>query len=762
LWPDPVPPVPLFVSTQATGGLPRWVRWLPAWSRRALLRRRLKIAGQPDDAHRSLAVLANCAPYLLRALQEQHWHAIVLIQSSMTPWLEYLPEVGAKVMYFHDVRSDYFGRSTDRRVARSVRQVHYQEQLASDNLDAAGFVSELDLTRAQRLLRLPVGQHVSPIPVDTDYFVPRRKDWKKDPRKIALFTGHLAHPPNIDALTYFLTNVWPKVLELVPDAVFQAVGLSPAPRLQEAMEAAEQCELYANVPDIRPYFWNADVYVVPMRYGGGVRQKIFEAWAMQLPVISTTMGAEGTGAKHDENCFLRDGADEMAQQIADVLREGSPPRIAAAAYTHVCARNSIRAAAGEFEQLSRLGANVRRKRPFKLLYDLRWMEIGKAGGIEQMTYELVHHVSRLDHRNRYRIYAPRSTYHEWDLDPAFSCQPYFTDASTARLEVLEATVTNRLAESVGLPGVLTAAMRTLRTWRQMDFDLVHAPVGYLHPDLEAFPHIVTVHDLQHLTFPQFFSEADWKTREYHYRESAKRATHIIAISEFTRQDLHRRYEIPLEKITTIWNIPSSNVWMPLPTADRQLLLRQLGLDGPFLLFPAHSWPHKNHVRLLEAFELILPHIAKDIKLVLTGRPFEAGHPAQLLMERESLRGRVLHLGYRSPLEMKALFHGCLLLVFPSLFEGFGMPVAEAIIAEKPVACSGTTSLPEIAGDAALTFDPENIHDMGGRLLEIINDPVRREHLIAAARRRRTLFSARLVALKTISLYQRVHEALYQV
>ncbi len=451
----------------------------------------------------------------------------------------------------------------------------------------------------------------------------------------------------------------------------------------------------------------------------------------------------------------------MARQIVSILPNGADPETVAAAHAHVCTHNSISVAAGAFEQLGRLGVARRRARPFKLLYDLRWMEIGQAGGIEQMAHELVHSVSQLDRTNQYRAYVPRRTYHEWDLDPAFSCQPYFSDAGLARLEALNATLTNSLAESVGLPPILSTSMRTLRKWRKMDFDLVHSLVGYLYPDLEAFPHIVTVHDLQHLTYPQFFDPAEWKTREHIYRESAKRATHVIAISEFTRQDIHHRYSIPLDKITTIWNIPSRSVWVPLAEEKRRDLLRRLGLTWDrFLLFPAHCWPHKNHVRLVEAFELILPHLPKDVNLVMTGRPFDSSHPARALLERPQLKGRVIHLGYRSPLEMIALFHGCLLLVFPSLFEGFGMPVAEAIIAGKPVVCSRTTSLPEIAGDAALTFDPENIHDIGGRLLEVINDPDRRNALIEAARRRRTLFSARLTAIKTISLYQRVHDALY--
>jgi glycosyltransferase involved in cell wall biosynthesis len=761
LWPDAVPAVPLFVSSDPRGALPRWVHRLPKWFRRGFVLRRLGIAGQPDDAYERLAILANCAPYLLRALQERHWQAIVLIQTSLAPWLEFLPDVGAKVIYFHDVRSNYLARSPDPLVAKTARQVRQQELLVCARAEAAGFVSALDLDRAERTLALPATRLVAPIPVDLDYFTPRPDSWRKDPRKIVLFTGHLRHPPNVDAVLYFLQSVWPLVRKALPEAVFVIAGRSPDPKLELAAAASANTELHADVPDIRPYFWNADAYVVPMRYGGGVRQKIFEAWAMGVPVVSTTMGAEGTGAADGINCALQDGAEQIAGGLLTILRNGPDDRVMRAAADLALRDNSIPAAAGAFEKLVHSGIARRRERPFKLLFDLRWMEIGKSGGVEQMTHELLHHVSHLDQVNHYRMYVPRSTYHEWDFDPGFSCRPYFSDAGASRLEGLDANLTNQIAESLGLPAVLSTPMRTLRAWRKMDFDLVHSLIGYLHPDLEAFPHVVTVHDLQHLTYPQFFPADEWKTREHLYRESARRAAHIIAISEFTRQDIHQRYAVPLDKITTIWNIPSRNAWMPLSDEKCRELLRRLGVAGPFLFFPAHCWPHKNHARLIEAFALILPHLRKEVKLVLTGRPFPDDHPARLLIEQHGLQDRVVHLGYRSPLEMKALFHSCLLLVFPSLFEGFGMPVAEAIIAGKPVACSNTTSLPEIAGDAALTFDPENIHDIGGRLLEIINDPVRREILANAARRRRPVFSARMSAIKTISLYRRVHEAVYQ-
>jgi glycosyltransferase involved in cell wall biosynthesis len=727
-----------------------------------LLRRLLGINGQPADAYERLAILANCAPHLLQALNEHPWEAIVLIQTSMAPWLQFLPTFGAKIIYFHDVRSDYLARNqVEAGTSRTdVEKVHYQEQLASSAADAVGFVSSLDRDRAAKLMRLPATSHVAPIPVDTEYFHPCPSNHVKSSRKIVLFTGHLRHPPNVDAVIYFLREIWPRVLSLEPTATFQAVGLTPSPEVIEEIGKATQAELHANVPDIRTYFWDASAYVVPMRFGGGVRQKIFEAWSMRIPVVSTTMGVEGTAARDGINCWLADEPIAFAERVASLISRPAPVAMLEAAEIGVKSTNSISVAAGAFADLVQKGISARRSRPFRLLYDLRWMKIGEAGGVEQMTYELIHAISRIDRTNFYRAYAPRSAFQEWDLSPTFKCQRFYSDQREKTWEGIRTNIANRLAESLHLPPVLTPEMRTLRAYREMDFDIVHSMLGYVHPDLQAFPNILTVLDLQHLTYPQFFTPQEWEIREHLYRSSAQRATHITCISEFTRQEVHKHYGIPLERMTTIWIAPSRNIREPLLESERIRLLARMGVPGRFLFFPAHCWPHKNHARLIDAFALILPHIDKDINLVLTGRPFPEDHPARAAIKGHGLQARVLHLGYRSPLEIRALFQSCLVLVFPSLFEGFGMPLAEAILAGKPVACSNVTSLPEIAGDAALTFDPLNIHDIGGRLLEIINDPKRRSQLVAAAHKRRPLFSAQKIAVETLSLYHRVFEALY--
>ena len=766
VWPRPVEMVPLFVHENAPGFLSAWVNRLPFKLRRWLLHKMLGIQHAPGDAFERLAILSNCAPHLLKALNESVCKAFIFIQSSLGPCLNYLPGPGARFVYFHDVRSDYLARieanGGAKQPTREVVAIKRQEQAVCREVDGIGFVSELDRQRAQRLFEPSALTGVGPIPVDTNYFKAAPTDWPRKLQPTVLFTGHLSHPPNVDAVKYFLSEIWPLILQAIPSAQFVAAGMLPSAELTALVTIAPNFELQPNVPDIRPFFWDAQVYVVPMRFGGGVRQKIFEAWSMQVPVVCTTMAVEGIDARHKMNCWIEDSPATFAARVVELIRsKAGSDSIIFTAKKQVEASNSIPVAAAQFASLVDRTIEHRKKHPFRVLYDLRWMKIGVAGGAEQMTHELLNAVSKLDHRNQYRLFCPRATFHEWDFPPGFQVKGIFSDPLEKQQDDLRAVVSNRLAERMGLPAILTPPMRTLHTLHRMDFDLVHSMIGYIHPDLAAFPHVVTALDLQHLYHPDFFEPGDWKIRDGLYRDAAAKARHIICISEHTRQDMHRHYNVPLEKMTTIWLIPSRQVWQVLTTSVRERLLSSLGLRrDPFLLFPGHCWPHKNHAKLVEAFAMIRSQLPGNMKLIFTGRPFPPDHPALRAIQSYGLESQILHLGYRSPLEMQALYQGCFMLVFPSLFEGFGMPVAEAIIAGKPVACSNRTSLPEIAGDAALTFDPTDVNDIAARILEIAINPQRYAALVDATRQRRTFFSGRLSAIKTLAVYRRVYEELY--
>lgn len=761
-WPAPVAKSPLFKDSDIVLVFPRVLGVLPKFLLRALSERLTGLHKGPGNSYWILATLSNCAPHLLRVLHDADWQVAVVIQTSASSWLDYLPSHMAKMIYFHDVRTEYLPRAVDidgrpTHGASKIAKIRRQEQRCLDMSDVAGFVSALDEKRARQIFDPAIATGVAPIPVDTGYFTPRPDSSPKPTGKVILFTGHLSHPPNVDAVEYFVRDIWPEIRKKHPDAVFRAVGMLPHPRVEKVMAAATGVELHRNVPDIRPYFWDSRVYVIPMRYGGGVRQKIFEAWAMKLPVVSTTMGVEGTTAESGKNCSLADTPADFAEAVSALLTDDPTcDRLAVNAADDVRAHNSIPAAAGQFRDLVERTVHIRKDRPFKVLADLRWMEIGKAGGTEQMTRELFQALGHLDFRNEYRFFCPRSSACEFDFSPSFRHRFFYSDRKERLKSDAKWHFANSVAKAAGMHPVHTPEMISLRNYREMDFEIVHSLCGYIQPDMEAFPNVLTVLDLQHVHMPEFFSPEDWKMRDELYRRSIGRAKHLVCISDNTRNDIHRTYGVPMDKMSTVWIIPSRHAWERLESDRCVRILEKLGISGRFAFFPAHCWPHKNHRRLVEAFARILPEIPKDFRLYFTGGSFPADHPAKRFIEENGLADRIVHLGYRSPMEMKAIMQTASLMVFPSLFEGFGMPVAEAIVAGCPVVCSNTTSIPEIAGSAARYFDPLNVDSIAAAMLEIIRDPAAHDFLAEESLRRRLLFRSREIAAKMVGIYKRVH------
>lgn len=730
-----------------------WVGRLPAWLRRWLLLRLTGLHRCSEDALVWRAVLVNLAPKILEALREERWNAVLLTQSLSAAWLPFLPASLARCLYFLDVRSDYLQRAPLPPAPPALRRVRAEERTAMSGIEGAAFVSELDRERACRLLPAAKATAVAPICLDLDYFDFRPPVAETGP--VVLFTGHLSHSPNVDAIQYFLAEIWPRITSVRPDARLRIVGLHPAPEVAAAAAGAPSVELLPNVPNIRPYFRAARVYVVPMRFGGGVRQKILEAWALGLPVVTTTMGAEGIAAEDGRNCWLRDDPAGFATQVLALLNSPPAVAVATAARHRVETDHAPGVSGSRLASLLQTATARRRTAPPRVLLDLRWLEPGRVGGVEQMTRALIDGLAKGDHTGEYRLLGPARAC-RWRRFPAgFRHRTFLTDGRPARWHAWRHAAIDQLTGSLALPALTGPAARALETYTRLDFTVVHGLASYVHPDLRRFPSVVTMHDLQHLHFPEFFSPADSTTREREYRESCRLADHIICVSEFTRQDVHRRYAIPLGKMSVVWNLPPTTDAMT--ASDAAGRLRRLGINPPYLFYPAQPWRHKNHHGLLEALRLAAADRPPAMQLILTGQPFPPDHPAATLLHDPALRGRVRHLGYRPAADIAALYHSATALVFPSLFEGFGMPLLEAMRHGCPVVCGTHTALPEIAGDAALFTDVTQPEALAEAITTIVRDAGLRQRLRQAGTDNLRRFDRRALVAQTVSIYHTVHQ-----
>ena len=241
--------------------------------------------------------------------------------------------------------------------------------------------------------------------------------------------------------------------------------------------------------------------------------------------------------------------------------------------------------------------------------------------------------------------------------------------------------------SSGTPGRIAAmAATTLRPGelrRELDqADVVHYPLTIPLPQSRR-PTVVTLLDVQHLDLPGLFTRSERAFRRLAYDRAARRADHVIVISEWVRERAVERLGLDPRRVHAIHLGVDRGVFTPDDTVARE----------PFLLYPARPWAHKNHGRLLEAFSLVRQK-RPELRLVLTG----VGHEPTTQVGVE-IRGSV------SRDELVDLYRRAAALVFPSLYEGFGLPPVEAMACGCPVAASSSGSLPEICGDAAVLFDP---------------------------------------------------------
>ena len=266
------------------------------------------------------------------------------------------------------------------------------------------------------------------------------------------------------------------------------------------------------------------------------------------------------------------------------------------------------------------------------------------------------------------------------------------------------------------------------------------------------PSIFNPWDLQHLTLEHLFPPDIRADRHARYVEACARAQRVLVATQWTRRDVHVRLGVEEEKIVVIpvgpFNVGQADVLSP-ELAEVQERLR---VRPPFLLYPAQAFPHKNHLRLLEALAE-LRRARPDVSCVFTGasNPFDATVSART---RElGLSEHVRSLGYVGARDLRSLYRLCRAVVFPSTYEGLGLPLLEAFAEGAPVASSSATCLPEVGGDAALYFSPDDVREMVEVLAALWDSADRRQDLVGKGTRRLAHFTGPRVALAYQGLYR---------
>jgi len=356
---------------------------------------------------------------------------------------------------------------------------------------------------------------------------------------------------------------------------------------------------------------------------------------------------------------------------------------------------------------------------------------GLAGNETYVT-NLVEELAALDTINRYTLYVTK---------------PAAVERFAGRWPHISVRRTLPHTPLVRVPVTLSAELR------RRPVDLLH--VQYTAPPLAPCPVVATIHDLSFEHLPETFKRRSWMQLRLTVRRTARRAAHIITPSEYTRRDIIRTYGIRPERVSVI---PLAAAEHFRPVTDKEELSRVLGrygIVGEYILAVGSIQPRKNLARLIHAYsDLRRKRPRSNLpQLVLAGKQAWLSGETLKAIEERGVRDSTLLPGYVLEADLPALYSGALCFVYPSYFEGFGLPPLEAMRCGTPVLNGNLTSMPEVVGDAGLMVDPFDTGALSVALARLIDDDALRAELSARGLRRAGAFDWRETARRTIEVYR---------
>jgi len=291
--------------------------------------------------------------------------------------------------------------------------------------------------------------------------------------------------------------------------------------------------------------------------------------------------------------------------------------------------------------------------------------------------------------------------------------------------------------------------------RRGRIDLFHAP-HYVVSPLTSCPTVVTIHDCIHLRFPQYLpNRAAYVYARAMMAQAARRARRILTVSHASKEDIQRYLRVPAAKIEVIYNALDER--LATPPADEEIarVRERFLLRSPFILYAGNIKPHKNVDRLIEAFALLRRRRGDELKLLIIGDEISKYPNLRRLVHTFQLHQHVRFLGFVPDATLAVLYRLATAFVFPSLYEGFGLPPLEAMASGTPVITSNVSSLPEVVDDAALLIDPMDPGAIAEAMRRVLEEPALRADLIRRGCERVKAFSwARSVA-RVRAVYQEV-------
>jgi len=358
----------------------------------------------------------------------------------------------------------------------------------------------------------------------------------------------------------------------------------------------------------------------------------------------------------------------------------------------------------------------------KIAVNTRLLLKDRLEGIGWFSHECLSRIVRQHPEHQFYFLFDRA------YDPSFLYAPNVTPvvvAPPARHPILW-----YLFFEVGVP----------RQLRRIRPDLFLSTDGWIPTGVEEIPIVDVIHDLNFAHHPEFIDD---KLVDAYYKrffpKFARRANRIATVSEFTRQDIHQLYGVPMENIDVVYN-GSNDIFKPLTLAEQQSVKDEFAKGCDFFLFVGLIHKRKNLANIFKAFDAFRQQQQSDVKLVVVGDKKWWQGEIEDTYNAMQYKEEVIMMGRQQTDVLGKLYASSRALVYASLFEGFGIPIIEAFHAETAVITSNVTSMPEVAGDAAVLVDPHSVEEITAAMSRLWNDDDYRNELIARGRKQRERFS----------------------
>jgi glycosyltransferase involved in cell wall biosynthesis len=368
-------------------------------------------------------------------------------------------------------------------------------------------------------------------------------------------------------------------------------------------------------------------------------------------------------------------------------------------------------------------------------------ETYRGAGINWYIHNLLTHLPHVDHDNRYT---------------AFIGDGRFTPStSSGRRSSGLALRLSRLPTSRPVVRIFWEQVVQPFALRKERVDLLHA-LAFVTPLLSPCPAVVTIYDLSFLLYPESFKRSKRFYLGLFTRLSARRARRIVAISKSTKRDVVRLVGVSPEKVEVVY-CGIDDAFCPLAEDQVAAFRAKRGLPERFILFVGTIEPRKNITRLVEAFATLRFCDIATLKLVIGGAKGWFYEDVFARVEELGLEGQVMFPGYIPISELPLWYNAAELFVYPSLYEGFGLPPLEAMACGTPVVAASTSSLPEVVGEAGLTVDPLDVEELAEAMKRVLNDEALRQEMRERGLKRAKGFSWTKTAQETVQVYRRAME-----